>query len=233
MTAQPLPRPTVDTAMIRILVAKDWKLFEKQLAAYVLAGIVALALLGHAEPWSFYAGSLLLLIVMVAAACFSISTSLLVERREQTLGFVMSLPVSPLDFYVAKLVGNLITFGVPFAVLSVSALAVILLTPLPDGLTVLAALVFGHILLAHSVSLGVAMTVESEGWNTFVMIASMVLVNPFLMGIGQIPAISTHFEGHDIVWSAPALAILGTQLLLSAGIVALTGWVHCRKRGFY
>ena len=87
--------------VIRLLVLKDWQLFQKQLAAYVLGGIVALCLLGMAKPWSFYAGSLLLLVVLVAAACFAISTSLLVERKEHTLAFVMSLPVSPLDFTIA------------------------------------------------------------------------------------------------------------------------------------
>ena len=175
----------------------------------------------------------LLIIVLVAVACFSISTSLLVERKEHTLAFIMSLPVSPLDFYVAKLLGNLITFLVPFCVIGMGALGVILFTPLPDGLVVLTVLVLGHIVLAYSVSLGVAMAVESEGWNTFVMIASMVLINPFLMIIGQITAISSHFKGEDIVWSLPALLILTTQVVLSVSVLLLTGWVHCRKKAFY
>ena len=33
---------TLNTPVIRLLVAKDWQLFQKQLAIYVLAGIVAL-----------------------------------------------------------------------------------------------------------------------------------------------------------------------------------------------
>jgi ABC-2 type transport system permease protein len=89
------------------------------------------------------------------------------------------------------------------------------------------------VLLAYSLSLAVAMTVESEGWNTFVMIASMVLINPFIMGIGQIPAIAAPIKTEAIVWSTPALAILTAQLLLSAAIVALSGWLHCRKPAFY
>lgn len=36
--------------IIRLLVAKDWQLFERQLAAYVVAGIVALALIGLPRP---------------------------------------------------------------------------------------------------------------------------------------------------------------------------------------
>lgn len=97
---------TLNIPVIRLLVAKDWQLFQKQLALYVLAGIVALCFLGLAKPWAFYVGALMLIIVMVSIACFSISTSLMNERKEKTLAFVMSLPVSPLDFTVAKLVGN-------------------------------------------------------------------------------------------------------------------------------
>lgn len=220
-------------AIIRLLVVKDWQLFERQLAAYVAAGIVALCLLGLGSPWSFHLGSLLLIVVMVAGACFAISNSLLAERKEHTLPFVMSLPVSPLDFYLAKFIGNLVTFGVPFAVLSVGTLAVILFTPLPNGLVVLALPIFGHILLAFCVSLGVAMTVESEGWNTFVMIASMLLINPLIMLLGQIPAIGETARTGTVVWSAPLLSILAAQLLASAAVILLSGWIHCRKKSFY
>ena len=117
---------SLNTAVIRLLVFKDWQLFQKQLAFYVLAGIVALCFLALAKPWAFYVGSLMLLIVVVSSACFSISTSLVVERKEQTLAFVMSLPVSPLDFTVSKLIGNLLTFGVPFVVLLGGALALVM-----------------------------------------------------------------------------------------------------------
>jgi ABC-2 type transport system permease protein len=219
--------------VIRLLVAKDWQLFQKQAAAYVLGGIVALCFLGMASSWSFYVGSLLLIIVMVAAACFAISNSLLVERKEHTLPFIMSLPVSPLDFYLSKIVGNLLTFGVPFLLISIATLAVILSTPLPNGLVLFALLIFGHILLAYSVSLSVAMAVESEGLNTFAMIASMVLINPFIMVLGQIPVIVDNVKTNAIVWSTPAVSILAAQVLLSIAVVFATGWIHCRKKSFY
>ncbi len=219
--------------LIRLLVIKDWQLFQKQLAAYVLAGIVALALLGLARPWAFYLGSLLLIIVLVAGSCFSISNSLLVERKEQTLAFVMSLPLSPLDFTLAKLAGNLLTFGVPFGLLLLGTLVVVLTTPLPDGLVVYSLLIYGHILLAYSVSLMVAMQVESEGWNTFAMIASNLLVNPLIMLLGQIDAISIPARADAIVWSLPAVLILSAQVLLSLAALGFTAWWHGRKPAFY
>lgn len=225
--------PALNWPLIRLLIVKDWQLFEKQLAAYVLGGVVALALLGHAKPWSFYIGALLLLVVMVAVACFSISNSLIVERKERTLAFVMSLPVSPLEFTLAKLLGNLATFAVPYAVLTLGAVALILFTPLPDGLFVYWLLVAGHILFAYSLSLAVALSLESEGWNTFVMITSQVLINPFIMGLGQIPAIADTVRGNAIVWSAPAIAILLAQGLGSLALLAFAGWRQARKPAFY
>ncbi len=156
--------PELNLPVIKRLIAKDWVLFQKQLAAYVMGGIVALCLIGMAKGWSFYLGSLLLIVVVVAAACFSISTSLLAERKDQTLAFMMTLPITPLDFYLAKLLGNLVTFLVPFLIMSVGTIAVIAFTPLPDGLVIFSMLVFGFVMLAYTVSLSVAMAVESEGW---------------------------------------------------------------------
>ncbi len=224
--------PSLNMPVIRLLVLKDWQLFERQLAAYVAGGIVSLCFLGMASPWSFYIGSLLLIIVLVAGSCFAISNSLLNERKEHTLAFVMSLPVSPLDFYLAKLIGNIITFGVPFAVLAAGTLAVIFFTPLPDGLVVLALPLFGHILLAFSISLSVAMAVESEGWNIFAMIGTMLLINPLIMLLGQIPEIGDAAKTETILWSTPLLSILAGQVLVSLVVIVVSGWVHCRKKSF-
>jgi ABC-2 type transport system permease protein len=224
---------SLNTSVIRLLVLKDWQLFQKQLAVYVLAGIVALCFLGLAKPWAFYVGSLMLLIVMISSACFSISTSLVVERKEQTLAFVMSLPVSPLDFTVSKLVGNLLTFFVPFGVLLVGTLAVVLLTPLPDGLFVYTLLIFAYLLFAYAISLAVAMSVESEGWATFAMIGSMVLINPYIVGMSQLPAINAHVGKDALVWTPTAVAIITTLSLLAVAVLAVTTWHHARKPAFY
>lgn len=224
---------TLNTSVIRLLVAKDWQLFQKQLALLVLAGVVALCFLGLARPWAFYVGSLMLIIVLVSAACFSISTSLMNERKEQTLAFVMSLPVSPMDFTISKLVGNLLTFGVPFVVMLGGTLAVVLLTPLPNGLFIYSLLIFAYILFAYAVSLAAVMSVTSEGWATFAMIGPMVMINPYMMAMAQVPEISDRVSVDAIVWTTPAVAILCTLVLLSVATIGITTWYHARKPAFY
>jgi ABC-2 type transport system permease protein len=224
---------SLNTSVIRLLVLKDWQLFQKQLAFYVLAGIVALCFLGLAKPWAFYVGSLMLLIVMVSSACFSISTSLVVERKEQTLAFVMSLPVSPREFTLSKLIGNLLTFGVPFGVLLGGALALVMFSPLPDGLFVYTLLIFAWLLFAYAVSLAVAMSVESEGWATFAMIGSMVMINPYIMGLSQLEAVQTYTTKNAVVWTTPTVAIMTTLALLAVAVIGVTTWHHARKPAFY
>ncbi len=224
---------TLNLPVIKLLVTKDWQLFQKQMAIYVLAGVVALCFLGLAKPWAFYVGSLMLIIVLVSTACFSISTSLMVERKEQTLAFVMSLPVSPLDFTVSKLLGNVITFAVPFAVILAGTLAVVLFTPLPDGLFVYSLLIFAYVLFAFSVSLAVAMSVESEGWANFAMIGSMVMINPYMMALSQVAEIQKRVSVDELVWTMPAVLVLATLVALSMTLVATTAWYHARKPAFY
>jgi len=224
---------SLDLSIVRLLVAKDWQLFRKQLALYVLGGLVALCFLGLARPWAFYVGSLMLLIVMISIACFSISTSLVVERKEKTLAFVMSLPVSPLEFTLAKVAGNLATFLIPFVAMLLATLAVVVLTPLPDGLFMYALLVFAYILFAFSVALAAVMALESEGWSTFAMIGAMVLINPYLMGLTLIPAIKDRIGEDAIVFPAPAVLILLGLVAASVLVVGATTWHHARKPAFY
>lgn len=219
--------------VIRLLIVKDWQLFQKQLALYVLAGIVALCFLGMSKSWAFYVGSLMLIVVLVSIACFSISTSLLNERKEKTLAFVMSLPVSPLDFTLAKLAGNLITFAVPFLVIVGGTLILVLSSALPDGLLVYSLLIFSYIFFAFCLSLAVAMSVESEGWATFAMIGSMVMINPFIMGMSQIPEINDRVSVDAIVWTPEALVVLAVLVLLGTATIGITAWVHARKPAFY
>ena len=71
-----------------------------------------------------------------------------------------------------------------------------------------ARLLAGHLLLAFCLSLAVAMQVESEGWNIFVMIASSALINPLMAGLSQIPDIAKHWSGPELVWSWQVSAIL-------------------------
>jgi ABC-type transport system involved in multi-copper enzyme maturation permease subunit len=221
-----------DMAMVKRLVLKDWQVYQKQLAGYVAGLLLALSLMGMAKPWSFSAGALLLVVLMVTLGSYAVQTLLVTERKEQTVPFIMSLPVTPLDFYWGKLLGNLAVYGVPFVLVAGGSTALILLTELPDGLLVYAWLVFTFMLATYCVQLCVAIVVESEGWITFTLLALMTLLGPYMYAAMRLPGVAEHLRGDAVVFSPVAVAVLAAQGLLVVAVIAATSVAHYRKTSF-
>ena len=88
-----------DLDMVKRLIVKDWQIYQKQLAGYVVGLLVALSLIGLGKPWSFSTGALLMVVLLVVVGSYAINSSLLAERKEQTMPFIMSLPMTPTDYY--------------------------------------------------------------------------------------------------------------------------------------
>lgn len=221
-----------DFRMIKLLIIKDWQIYQKQLAAYIVGLLVGLTLVGIGKAWSFYMGALLLLVLLICAGGFAIQSSLLNERKERTLPFVMSLPITPMTFYWSKLLANVAIYLVPFTLVVGGTVFLILFTPLPDGLLVWSLLIFGFLAMTFFVSLCTALVVESEGWNIFVQIGLSTMTSPFIIGIGMIEPIGKHIETNNIVWSLPAAGILLAQMAVAALAIGITRWAQRRKHSF-
>lgn len=228
----PIRYPLTSLDMIKLLVIKDWQIYQKQLAAFVAGLLLALSLVGMREIWTFAAGCLLLLVLLTVIGQVLIQTSLVAERKEQTVPFIMSLPVTPMDFYWGKLLANLMIYLVPFTLVAGGSAALILTTPLPNGLLVPFLLVFCLQLTIFCIMLCVAIAVESEGWITFTMVALMTLIGPYIYGIMNVAAIRTNLNTDLIVWGPPAVGVLVGELLLMAAILSYTSWIHSRKTSF-
>lgn len=224
--------PTSRIDMIKLLVIKDWQIYQKQLAGYVAGMLLALSLIGLGKPWSFAVGSLLLLVLLIVIGQFAIATSVITERKEQTVPFIMSLPVTPMDVYWGKLLANLAIYLVPLTLVAGGSATLVLTTPLPDGLLVYFLLIYCFLLMCFCATLCIAIAVESEGWIMFTMMALMTLVGPYIYGIGRIAEIGTNLNTNNIVWSGTALSLLAAQLAVIAIMLGVTSWVHARKTSF-
>lgn len=221
-----------DAAMVRRLIAKDWQVYQKQLAGYVAGLLLALGLVGMGSPLLAAAGGLLLLVLLIVVGMFAIASSIMAERKEQTRSFVMSLPVTPMDVFWGKLLANLAIYLVPFLLVTGGMLAMILLTPSPDGAVPWVLLIALFVLVNFIVSLCVAIAVDSEGWNTFAMLALMTLIGPFIYWVTWMDGIREHLKGDAIVWSPQALGLVGGELAVMAIAILVAGWVHARKTSF-
>ncbi|HMM24171.1 ABC transporter permease subunit [Pseudoxanthomonas mexicana] len=221
-----------DAAMVWKLVVKDWQVYQKQLAGFVAGMLLALGLVGMGTPLMASAGALLLLVQLLVVGTYAIQSSIMAERKLQTVPFIMSLPVTPMDVYWGKLLANLVIYLVPFLLVTGGLLALILSTPRPDGAVPWLAVVALFMLTIFCVSLCVAIAVESEGWNIFAILALMTLIGPFLYWVSRLDGIVQYLKADDIVWSAPVLGVLAAEVAVIAVAILVTSWIHARKASF-
>ncbi len=221
-----------DAEMVRKLIAKDWQVYQKQLAGYVGGLLLALGLVGMGTPLLSAAGTLLLLVLLIVVGSYAIQSSIIAERKQQTQPFIMSLPVTPMDVFWGKLLANLAIYLVPFLLVVGGLLALVLTTARPDGTVPWIVLVAMFLLANFCVSLCVAIAVDSEGWNIFTMLVLMTLIGPFIYGIGRLDSIARHLQTDQIVWSPAALGILAGELAVILIAILIAGWVHARKPSF-
>ena len=221
-----------DAATVGKLIVKDWQVYQKQLAGYVAGLLLALGLVGMGSPLLAAAGGLLLLVLLIVVGMFAIASSIMAERKEQTQPFEMSLPVTPMDVFWGKLIANLVIYMVPFLLVTGGMLGMILGTPSPDGAVPWVLLIALFVLVNFVVTLCVAIAVDSEGWNTFAMLALMTLIGPFIYWVTWMDGIREHLKGDVIVWSPQVLGLIGGQLALIVIAIFAAGWVHARKSSF-
>lgn len=218
--------------MIKRLILKEFQMYQKQFAAYVIGLLIGLTLIGMAKTWAFYAGGMILLVLLICVGGFAIQSSLLNERREHTLTFMMSLPLTPMTFFWSKVLANLVLYLVPFTIVLAGTAFLVLFTPLPDGILIWSFLIYGFLATNFFISLGAALVLESEGWNIFVQIAVSTFVGPFMVFIGTIDAIGKKIQSNEIVLSREALGIFALELTIMVLALVFARRVYRRKDSF-
>ncbi len=86
-----------NSQMIKLLILKDWQLVKKSLAAYLAGGVLIIGLMGMATPLLFNTGAILMITLMIVIGVRSAIELVVNEKKDQTLTFMMSLPVTAQD----------------------------------------------------------------------------------------------------------------------------------------
>ena len=101
----------MNIAMVSRLIRKDWYLNRGGILASLFGGVVTLGVVA-AMPRSQMA--LLLGIIVLATILIGMGAMVMMsaamERRQQTLPFVMSLPISYREYTTAKIAGGMLIF---------------------------------------------------------------------------------------------------------------------------
>ncbi len=123
----------MNSAIIRQLVLADLYLLRWMILGAVAGGAAAIALmpLGRVPA---YVGSVLLICVLVILNIFLVMSGIVQERKDKVQVFLLSLPISPMQYTAAKIASNAIGFVVPWLLLTAAALVMIRVSWIPDGI---------------------------------------------------------------------------------------------------
>jgi ABC-2 type transport system permease protein len=220
-------------AIVKTLIWKDWYLQRWPLGGCVAGGLLALSILGSAGQDGAFAGTVLLITVMIMASVSVALATIAGERKDQTLAFVMSLPVSSREYTASKMLGGAMLLIVPWTALTIGTLSVIVASPsLPNGLLPHTAIMMGELLASAFVLLAVALVTESQGWTIAVMIVGNLFINWFLYYLARNPAISTSMRGPTPVWNETVIALLLTEFAVIVAALGLAFYFQDRKTDF-
>ena len=220
-------------SIVRKLISKDLHLQRWPLLLYLVIGLISLYLLTIEDSASFYTGVVLLMSMVIVTGAHLIFTTLVNERSEQTLVFVLSLPLSFRDYSHAKVCANLLGYLAVWIPLVMGMVWVIHSQPqIPDGLTVYAVILMLELLTAFVLVLSVGLISESLAWIVVLVTMTNIGVSIFMHWLSSVPGINAYMEGAEAVWNDTAYLIVGAELGIVLLCLLTTYVLQARKRDF-
>ena len=214
---------------IRILFLKDLFLSRRHLFAYLVGGMAASALACTPNTTLAFIGFILVLTVAIAAGIHLIGTLLLAETTDQTRLFVMSLPISLLDYSIGKISVVLTTYLIPWTAMF-TCLTIATFVMGKQGNVVVLPAIFFFLLSAFMLQLVTAVVSESVGWTICIMVGCNVCMNVFLMQLFANAEVAEVVKSDILSWPTIVVQIIGVELLIIALAVAAAFLFQTRKR---
>lgn len=208
------------SAVMYRLIAKELHAYRGLIAGAIVAGIVGLVL-ASASGAAFNIGALFWLTTIIACGVILPLYGIHRERKDRSLLFALSLPISPARYVVAKMLGTLLSFAVVWATLTIGAVILVLAAPgIPDGFLPYVLLLSGFLLVNFSLVMGGALLTTSEAMVGAVVIVTNMSVTLFMMLIGRVPTIAEHMLAAAPVWNGSfALILLAEVAALSLALI--------------
>lgn len=228
----------MSATIIPQLVKKDFMLTRTMIGVFCLvslAGVVAISLLfGRLPEWALVNLAFLLL-MSPAATCGMVLLMITVvfEKEKSTQAFIMSLPVTPRQFTIAKLVINLGVFGVFWLVISAIAFYFAFGRGFfPAGTIPFVVMILLGAFVAYAGILSVSLWRQSLGITVLAIAVFEMGTSAYLWVIVYMDPISRFIHGPEMVWNSTAISIVAIQALAAVAMLSAALLHQSRKRDF-
>jgi hypothetical protein len=195
-----------------------------------LGGVVAVGLL-LAGGFVSFLGLMMIFVLTIVLGIVLQQLSVIGERNKGNLPFVMSLPISPIEYAMAKILANVSMFMLLWLILMGSLLFLLLDIGL-KGLVPPIVVLGVAPLIGFCVMLGVAVCISSDALWTWTMALVNVAYGLLWLQMTRIPGIREQAFGPSAVWSPGIITLLIGDLVVLALAVGLTLFAQSRKKSF-
>lgn len=216
---------------IQILFLKDLFLSRRWLFGYLAGGLLSAGVSFLPGESSGFIGFILMATVTIAAGIHMIGVLLLAEQVDMTRTFVMSLPVSLLDYSIAKISVVFVTFLIPWlGILTSLAVLAFVVPGAKPGVVAFLVPVFLFMLAGFCMQLVTAVISESTGWTIVVVVLGNVLLNVFLMNLNKNPIIAELVKSDQLTWPPLVSTIIAVECLVIVAALGLAFLFQIRRR---
>lgn len=221
------------SSIIGHLILKDWRLNRPLISLCIGVGLIALVIALYTEGVARLLGSVWFFVSLCILGSMLPATAILNERKKQTLAFVMSLPVSPVQYAIAKALSTAAMFLVPWLTLLISALVLIETRHvIPHGIIPMLLILAMLPLIVFCLISATVLVGESEGW----LIAVSIVCNSSYWFVwyllARTPSLTANWRAPAVVWNSAAFIVLSAEIGLIAFIVVVAFFFQSRKRNF-
>jgi ABC-2 type transport system permease protein len=223
----------VTSSVIGHLIMKDWRLNRPLISLCIGVGLIALVIALYTEGAARLLGSVWFFVSLCILGSMLPASAILNERKKQTLAFVMSLPVSPVQYAIAKALSTAAMFLVPWLTLLISALILIETRHvIPHGIIPMLLILAMLPLIVFCLTSATVLVGESEGW----LITVNVVCNSSYWFVwyllARTPSLTANWRAPVAVWSSAAFIVLSAEIALIAFILVVAFFFQSRKRNF-
>lgn len=221
----------MNRSIVRHLILKDLHLLRWMSVSALAGGLVSVGLMSL-SPQPITGGGVLLVCALVVLNIFLVMHGVVQERKDQVAIFILSLPVSTTQYVTAKVVANVIAFGVPWLILTLATVVVIDVSQIPNGFVPLWVAVLGFLFFYYCALLGVGLVTSASGWHATAIIVGNISVNFLIMALFSLPSVRTFGAGGTAVWTADMAAIIVGEIVGGIAVLTLAVFAHSRQTEF-
>ena len=216
----------MSASTMRHLVVKDLYLFRWLSLGGIVGGVTAAAMMAR-SALPINAGGMLFICTLVVLNIF-MAMAAVQERKEHMALFVLSLPISPVQYATAKVMATVIAFGVPWLLLTAAVAVAVDVSPMPNGFLPFWMAIQAYQFLYFGVLCAVGLNTDSTGWHAAVITTGNISVNFFIAALFTWPAVMRDAGGPAVVWHGAVVALI--VVAMAGGIVALGAGVALYAR---